>query len=200
MSMIEVELKFKLTEEEKNRLIENAQFIEVHEFTDEYYDRPDYSLSTNDIWLRTRNDTFLLKLPVQNMSETLKKQKNSPKHEVEDHCEILSHLNIEQEHEALKDNLATANIKPLYKFKNIRKKYSKEGFVIDLDIAFFDDFTYETCEIEIAVQDSTEVDEAIKKIEAFAQKHGIEVTHVEGRLIEYIKRKNPEHYKKLLLN
>jgi len=83
---------------------------------------------------------------------------------------------------------------PLYTFKNIRKTYTKNGFTIDLDTAYFDDFTYEMCEIELEVDNTANVDTALKKIVAFAQEHGLTVKPVEGRLIEYLRRKHPDHY------
>lgn len=86
---------------------------------------------------------------------------------------------------------------PLYKFRNIRKKYKKGIFTIDVDKAIFDDFIYETCEIELIALEEKDIDTTIKKIEDFALSHGIKISQVEGRLIEYIRRKNPSHYMRL---
>lgn len=194
--MFEVELKFILTQVEEARLLQNATFIEQQEFFDVYYDDIHYSLSTNDIWLRTRNDKWVLKIPIHTNNLSLKEQKNSPKLEIEEPNEILKYLNINSKFE-ISEDLANASIIPLYKFRNIRKKYIKDHFIIDIDKAFFDDFTYETCEIELTVQRESDIDNAAKRIEEFALQHDIKISHVEGRLIEYIKRKNPAHYQKL---
>lgn len=87
--MFEIEMKFKVTSEQKTKLIENAEFINKEIFTDIYYDSCDYKLSLNDVWLRTRNGDFLLKVPIQTKGcELLKLQKNTPKKEIQDITEI----------------------------------------------------------------------------------------------------------------
>ncbi|MEB3701720.1 CYTH domain-containing protein [Candidatus Bealeia paramacronuclearis] len=194
--MFEVELKFMLTDAEKSHLLEGAVFVEHQNFVDVYYDDKNYSLSIKDVWLRTRNGKFVLKLPLSTTNSSLKMQRNFPKHEIENERDILSHFNILQNistHEDLVEN----GIYPLYQFRNMREKYVKDGFIIDIDKAIFEDFIYETCEIELVVASESEIEHAIKEIEDFAKRHGIKVTHVEGRLIEYIRRKNPRHYEKL---
>lgn len=218
--MFEVELKFILTKDQEKRLLENARFIKEEHFEDIYYDDKHYYLSTNDIWLRTRNDKFLLKLPIPTTNSALKKQCNSPKLEIESHEEILKHLNISFITNNINNasntidstntvNTNTANINickilkdagiiPLYRFQNIRRKYKKDKFIIDLDKAIFEDFTYETCEIELVVPSEKDIEKGTEEIIEFAAKHQIKVEKVEGRLIEYIRRKNPEHYQKLM--
>lgn len=74
---------------------------------------------------------------------------------------------------------------------------ARDGFTIDLDKAIFDDFTYETCEIKLIVNHEREIDSALNTITRFAKTHGMSVKPVEGRLIEYLKRKVPEHYQAL---
>jgi len=197
--MIEVELKFILTEAEEKRLLEGATFEKTQEFEDVYFDYQDYRLSTNDIWLRTRNEKFILKLPMPTQNPSLKEQRNSPKHEIENHDEILRYFNIKPQSN-LHNDLMRIGINPLYQFKNIRRKYRKDSFIIDLDKAVFPDFVYETCEIELEVAYEHEIDEGIQKIITFATEHAIQIKHVEGRLIEYIRRKNPEHYQKLVFS
>src|SRR3990167_7926273 len=61
--MIEVEKKFSLSEAEKRRLTEGAEFLGERIMRDVYYDSPDWSLTTKDIWLRERNGAWELKLP-----------------------------------------------------------------------------------------------------------------------------------------
>src|SRR5438128_2889412 len=92
--MFEVEIKFLLNNAEKTRLLEGALYVSEQHFTDVYYDNQEYNLSTNDIWLRTRNDKFILKLPISTNNASLKKQHNTPKLEIEDVHDILKHLKI----------------------------------------------------------------------------------------------------------
>ena len=62
--MIEVEKKFLLTNEEKERLIEGAEFLVEKKQSDVYYDTADYKLTLKDWWLRSRNGIFELKVPL----------------------------------------------------------------------------------------------------------------------------------------
>ncbi len=190
---IEVELKFILTPEQEELLLAHATFVKKIEFTDTYYDTTGYGLTTKDIWLRARNGKFVLKYPLATTSDVLKLQYNAPKQEIEDEETIRKTLSIPLGR-SLREDLIKSHIKPLYTFRNIRKKYSKNGFNIDLDTAIFDDFTYETCEIECEVGNAAEIDAALEKIVAFATAHGLSVKPVEGRLIEYLRRKHPTHY------
>ena len=150
---IEVELKFLLTTKEKHRLLADSQYIDSYEFTDVYYDAKNYSLSCNDTWLRSRNGKFMLKIPIETTCEALKQQSNSPKREIIEEDRIRKELSLPNNN-SLEQDLFEANILPLYTFKNYRQSYQKEGFHIDLDSALFDDFTYETCEIEMSVERS----------------------------------------------
>jgi adenylate cyclase class IV len=190
---IEVELKFLLSQEEEIKLLDGASWIQTREFTDIYYDTKDYSLSSNDIWLRSRNGKFILKSPLACTSQALKTQANAPKREIEDESCIRQMLSL-QKGDKLHEDLIQANILPLYTFKNHRRSYTKDGFVIDLDQAIFDDFTYETCEIETLVRDQSGIEKALQRIIAFAESHGLSVKPVEGRLIEYLRRHHPDHY------
>lgn len=47
--IFEVELKFLPTEDQKNLMLKELEFINEENFTDVYYDRVDYSLSLNDV-------------------------------------------------------------------------------------------------------------------------------------------------------
>lgn len=193
---IEIELKFILTPEQEQLLIQNAKFINEIEFVDIYYDTLSYTLSTNDIWLRSRNGKFVLKYPIINSHKSLKTQNNSPKNEIEDENEIRKMLSISC-NSSLHQELINAKIIPLYKFKNIRRTYQIEEFRLDLDKAIFDDFEYEICEIETLVSDQSEIDHAIKKVTEFARSYGLTIKTVEGKLIELLRRKYPDHYRLL---
>lgn len=61
--MIEVEKNFAIGPEDKKCLTEGATLLARKVFTDVYYDSPDYALTGNDFWLRTREGKFELKVP-----------------------------------------------------------------------------------------------------------------------------------------
>jgi adenylate cyclase class IV len=193
----EVELKFKITPIQKAALIKQSKFLSKKSFVDIYYDTPCYKLSLNDVWLRTRNNVFLLKVPINGQDyDLLKLQTNTPKNEIEDLIEIrrILNLNANIEHtENLHADLIKAGYLPLYTYHNIREKYQHDKFIIDFDTATWNDKTFEVCEIELLVEEEN-IPQALTKIENFAKNNGLSIEPVEARLIEIIKIQNPEHY------
>lgn len=123
-------------------------------------------------------------------------QHNTAKHEIEDEQQIRHELKL-QAGRSLKEVLLGAGYQPLYTFTNFRRKYQKDGFIIDLDCAYLGDVTYQLCEIEVVVATADEVAKATAGIIAFMKKHGIAVAPVEGKLIQLIKLTNPEHFQAL---
>ena len=199
--MIEVELKFVLSKEQKDLLLSNANFLCQETHTDVYYDSEDYSLSLKDFWLRKRNDKFTLKIPATTKDSVKSFQKKIvPKYEIEDEDEIKKIFQITS-NERLETALKESKYMPLYQFSTTRSKYEKNGFIIDIDISNFDNnLSYEICEIELIVNDEGEVNNALQKIKNFAQEHSITMqTDVEGKIYFYIRHKNREHLN-LLIN
>lgn len=191
--MIEIEIKCKLTPEEEAALLKDATFVSEEYLTDIYYESATYELSIKDFWLRTRNGKFVLKMPAATHS-LLAVQANTPKHELEDEQEIRTVLKLSPLG-TLKEALAQAGYNPMYTLSKTRKKYSKEGFVIDIDHAIFaEKITFDLCEIEVMVKTPEEIDDATQKLVAFAQRHGITIGNVPGKLIALIKITNPKHF------
>jgi len=191
--MIEVEKKFILSEQEKERLIKDAEFLSERVFTDIYYDTEKFLLTSQDKWLRSREGKFELKLPLHKGRERLADQYD----EIEDEQKIKQVLNLSP-NKNLADNLIKAGYSPFCTCKTTRRKYKKELFIIDLDIVDFQDFTYNIGEIELMVNDKSEVGGAIKKIMNFAKAHNLTVAPVRGKIIEYLKRVKQNHYQTLV--
>ncbi len=189
--MIEVEIKCKPTPEQEAALLNGATFVREERLTDIYYDSPTYELSLKDFWLRTRNGSFVLKTPATTCP-LLAQQANTPKHELEDEATIQTTLGISGE--TLKNALANAGYAPRYTLTKIRKKYTKDGFIIDIDHATFEHLSFHLCEIELMVDTPEEISEATNKIVTFAKNHGITIENIPGNLIALIKEVNPEHY------
>ena len=99
--MIEVEKKFILTKKEKERLIKGAEFLNEKVFTDIYYDTNDFSLTSNDRWLRSRDGKFELKIPIHQGADRLIDQYN----ELEDEQKIREALNLFSQR-SISDDLA----------------------------------------------------------------------------------------------
>lgn len=189
--MIEVEIKCKPTAEEKAALLKGAAFISEEYLTDIYYDSKSYELSLKDFWLRTRNDKFVLKVPAAACS-LLATQANTPKHEIEDEQEIRTMLKLSSQG-SLTQALSIAGYNPLYTLTKTRQKYTKSGFIIDIDHATFGDFTFDLCEIETMVQTPEEISLATQNLVAFAKQYGITLENIPGNLIALIKLVNPKH-------
>ncbi|MFH1253828.1 MAG: CYTH domain-containing protein [bacterium] len=190
--MIEVEIKCKPTLEQEIALLQGATFLGEEHLIDVYYDSAQYELSVRDHWLRTRNGKFVLKIPAATC-KLLEVQANTPKHEIEDEQEIRKVLKL-SEQGSLEQSLMTAGYHPLYTLAKRRKKYSKNGFIIDIDHSTFGSLTFDLCEIETLIEKPEDVNYAMQKLIEFAEAHGIILEPVLGSLIALIKSINPEHF------
>lgn len=191
--MIEVEKKFILNDQDKERLTKGAQFLNERVFTDVYYDTDIFSLTSKDNWLRSREGKFELKLPLHDGAKRLADQYD----ELEDEQKIREALYLPA-NGSLADNLAKTGYSPFCTCKTTRRKFKKEPFIIDLDIVDFQDFIYNIGEIELMVNDKSEVDGAIGKIMTFAKEQNLTIAPVRGKVIEYLKRAKPNHYQVLV--
>ncbi len=193
--MIEVEKKFVLTKENTERLIQGAMFLAERVFTDTYYDTDDYALTRKDIWLRTRDGKFELKIPLQGNSERIVDQYV----EIEDDNQIRRKLELPKDSDLLRD-LQKAGYKEFCTCETTRKKYKREPFVIDLDIVKFENFIYHIGEIELMVEKPSEVPAASQQIMEFARKQKLTLAPVRGKVVEYLKQRKPAHYEALVKN
>lgn len=191
--MIEVEKKFILTEKEKERLIKGAEFLNEKVFTDIYYDTNDFSLTSNDRWLRSRDGKFELKIPIHQGADRLIDQYN----ELEDEQKIREALSLFSQR-SISDDLARRGYYSFCTCKTTRRKYKKGLFIIDLDIVDFNHFTYTIGEIELMVNKKSEIKTAIGKIMSFAQEHNLNIAPARGKVIEYLKRMRADHYHSLI--
>lgn len=191
--MIEVEKKFLLTDQDRERLIQSADFLNEKTFTDTYYDRADFALTSRDKWLRSRDGRFELKLPLHQGTDRLADQYD----ELEDDASIKDALGFDGENN-LADNLINNGYRPFATLTTTRRKYRKGDFIIDLDVIDFGSSTYTIGEIEMMVTDKSEIEGAVERIVQFAGEQGLTIAPVRGKIIEYLKRINPDHYKALV--
>ena len=191
--MIEVEKKFILNEQDKERLTKNAEFLNERVFTDIYYDTEFFSLTSYDKWLRSREGRFELKLPLHEGADRLADQYD----ELEDEQKIREALNLPL-NGSFADDLTKAGYVPFCICKTTRRKYKKGLFIIDLDIVDFQDFTYNIGEIELMVNEKSEIESAVEKIIDFAKMQNLTIAPVRGKVIEYLRRARPSHYQVLV--
>ncbi len=190
--MIVVEKKFQFTLEQIERLIDGSEFLGEHKITDAYYDNSIYSLSSNDMWLRCRDGRFELKLPMHQGESKLIDQYEEIENE-----DLIREIFAIPKIKSFTEDLADLGHAPFCEFVSIRKKYRKGKFIIDLDFVQYLDFSYSIGEIELMVENKDDISFAINEIEKFAAEHGLSIGPVRGKVIEYIKRKRPDHYRVL---
>lgn len=190
--MIEIEHKFILTSAQEKRLKKGAKFIGEKVFTDTYFDKSNYELTKNDIWLRTRDRQVELKMPIEKdaASETFCNRYDEFVLEEE----VRQMLNIPQGGALLLD-LKTAGYLPFVSITTRREKFKKQNFNIDIDAC---DFGYSVAEVELILEKDTEVKNAEQLIARFAKEHNLQIAPVRGKVVEYLYRESPDHYKILV--
>lgn len=190
--MIEIEKKFILTPAQEKRLKKGAKFLGEKVFTDTYFDKHNYELTKNDIWLRTRDKQVELKMPLETEEKNEYLCNRYEEFEVED--EVRQMLNIPKGGEFLID-LKTAGYVPFVVITTRREKFKKEQFNIDIDAC---DFGYALAEVELMIENAEEAREAERQIADFAARNDLNIFSIRGKVVEYLFRKSPEHYQLLL--
>lgn len=187
--MIEVEKKFLVEENDIPKLLVEADFLNEKKFTDTYWDTLNYSLTTTDFWLRSRDGRFELKVPMLGGGKRVIDQYE----ELESDEQISDKLNLPRG--ILEEELRKNDYKPFATITTLRKKYKKDGFIIDVDEL---DFGYNIVEVELMVDEKIEIDTAVQKILSFAHRYNLSVNQVRGKIVEYIRRSSSKHYKALV--
>jgi thiamine-triphosphatase len=178
-------------------------FLSEKTFTDVYYDNhsANYPLTSDDIWLRQRDDMWECKTPV-NLTASMDSY-----NELKDTDAIKEFLNkkLKNNHnhpntpceykrfkEFLFDNY---NLAPFCTITTRRRSYLLNGnFTMDLDTA---DFGHSVGEIELIVESRGKIQDAEKRIALFMKEHdwffeteGV----VMGKLTAYISRFNQNQW------
>ena len=73
-----------------------------------------------------------------------------------------------------------------------------EDKYLDLDVVDSQDFTYNIGEIELMVNDKSEIENAIEKIMVFTKEQNLAIAPVRGKVIEYLRKMKPKHYQALV--
>lgn len=192
--MIEIEKKFKLTPEARDRLLIDARLIAEIVMHDIYYDTRTYNLTCKDWWLRNRDGRWELKRTLNPSGDRLGDQYD----EITDEQQIRSLLNLEK-NDTMIAAISKAGMVPFFDAVSHRTKYEKEGFTIDLDrVTAPPDFDFEIGEIEVLIEDESGANAALEKIRIFAEKNGLTFEPVRGKGVTYLKQYSPDHYHALV--
>src|SRR3989344_490822 len=187
--MIEVEKKFVFDEGSAKRITEGAEFLGEETFTDTYYDTADCTLIKNNIWFRSRDDKFELKVFIEGATDrSIDRQE-----EIEDEMKIREKLDLPLQG-TMTEILKNADYSAFCICTTVRKKYRKEGFTIVFDSAEFDDgFSPKIGQVELMMNNESEMKDASDKIAMFALAHNL-VSPERGKIREYLKEKRPTYY------
>lgn len=185
--MIEIEKNFDLSPGDKQKLLNGAVLVRVKSFTDTYYDDNLYSLTSNDYWLRKRDDRFELKVPLNKAGTD--RSITDQYRELENDEEIAKELKLEIRTN-LEKAIADANYKPFCTITTRRESYNKNEFHLDFDE--IPEMDYATLEIELMIEKEEGIQNAERRILEFANQHGIS-TPGQGKVIEYLMKNNPAH-------
>lgn len=187
--MFEVEKKFILKEGDEESLIKGAKPLGEYAFSDTYYDKGSYPLAKKNIWLRSRDGRWELKIG-ENEGGCGKKDSVDHYEKIETEGGIRKVLGVEH-YASLADDLEREGYKPVATFTTKRRSYKSGKFNIDIDEA---SFGYNVVEIERVIEDRQNADKAAEEIAEFAKKRGLEGGRVHGKVMEYIKQHDPQSY------
>ncbi|XP_019636882.1 PREDICTED: thiamine-triphosphatase-like isoform X1 [Branchiostoma belcheri] len=195
--VIEVERKFSFSEGSEEKLRKaGAVCKEESSFHDVYFDTEEFVLTLADHWLRKREGRWELKCPPASRDRaSLVEQYVELQHEADILKQLAAILNVRAG--SVDELVRRASCEPFCNFQTDRKTYTLEGgFKIDLDQT---DFGFRVGEIELICQKQDDVPEALRKIDALAEKLGfVSKTKIPGKMSAFLKTFREKHYDALV--
>jgi len=190
--MIEVEEKFELNNQALRQIRKHCDFVNKTKNHDIYFDGPDYKLSANDIWLRSRNKKSELKYPIKVAGHFNYKEYDEPE-------EIYKKLNLKytaKDKNDFRKVLDKNGLIAIMDFESVRQKYKCGKFIIDIDNT---NFGFGLFEVETKVENEADIEQAEKEIYQFIKNCGIKTKHLySGKGVAYSRKFNPELLKVLI--
>ena len=190
-------------------------------FTDTYYDTPECSLTSNDVWLRRRDEKWEIKVPIAGDARRSGGERTVFR-EVEGAAGCLDELEKvlgtgeaevssgtkrderERERESANDELrlerfaASKAVAPFASFATTRAKFSLDGASIDVDCA---SFGHTVVEVEVLCGDANEVPAAEEKVNKVAAKLLLtEIGATGGKLETFLRKNCPKQLEALVAN
>lgn len=191
----EVEMRFQFTKEVEEKISKISELISYTTFQDSYFDSENYELTKNNNWLRKRDSNFELKIATADSQRggvcSFKEISEIPIIQ----NELAKMLRVDMN---LKDMTNQGVLLPYSSFRSFRRKYKFNEFTFDFDET---DFGYRVGEVEIMVNNEF-VHQAREKVEKLFKSLNLQKSNTNGKVIEYIKMKNPKHFsilKKMIL-
>ena len=153
--MIEIEKKVILTKEKLDEIIKKASFIKEVRIQDSYFDTLDYKYTSNNTWIRKRDENFEVKVGLSKRNSSFNQYE-----ELIDLDEIYKFFNI-KEKISIENFFKKNKIFKFISFLTIRKKYKLGEFILDIDLANYKDCEYRICEVELLVDNKDKVVESV---------------------------------------
>lgn len=189
MASIEVERKFRVTPLIRSSLVLRTHATKRFSFEDCYFDE---HLASRDMWLRKRNDTWELKIPIN--STTQKSSAETVYRELTGSAvwRELGDDSIERESLLEYARLKTDRMEFQFKWRSYQVS-------IVLDACTSEDgFQYDVGEIEVLVDDDCEVEAASRALAEVSLEYGIgEMHQCEGKLLRYLREKRMPLFERL---
>lgn len=195
MQQIEIEKKVKLDPHHIKQIEEKGIFVKEVQFRDTYFDRADFYLTTQNIWLRQRESQFELKVGVKRANGSIDRYE-----EITGEEKILTYLNLPSNFsENILDTFSHLGIIPFSSFTTQRRSYILGECSVDIDVANFGDLMYRVGEFELLVSNIDQVRKAEEKIKNILRQMKIDLSVVmPAKLTYYLYHKRQEHYKALI--
>ena len=198
MAKIEVEKKFNFDQADLDEIKSIATLEKKIKIIDNYLDNQQYDLTLKDMWLRSRSidsggGEWELKVP-QNKGVSILNRDLDRYKEITSEEEIIQILNLSGKAsfaQILRDN----GYKIFAPIVTERQKYKFRDFSIDIDQM---NEGLSIAEIELLVDRDDEVENAKQRIFELANKLNLTIEPVEGKVIQYIKFNNLNHYRALV--
>lgn len=187
--MIEIEKKFALRPGDEDRLLDGAEFLKEVVIDDTYWDTAAFAMTGKDWWLRKRDGAWELKIALHKPGNAVDQYR-----ELETEAEIRDAIGLAANGE-FETDLRAAGYAPVIPIVTTRRKYRDGEFHIDVDAA---DFGYAIAEIELMVEDEADMNAAAERVMRYAEARGLSTENIRGKVLEYLVRFRPDHYRALL--
>lgn len=192
--MIEVEKKFILSPAAEARLLEGARFISETKFRDIYFDTVDQKLTSQDWWLRQREEKYELKIPLHSAVPGFTGDQYE---EVAGEAKVARRLGLSLDNKSLSVCLFENGYEVLADIITTRRKFKRDEFTFDFDVA---DYGYRIAEVELSVESVEEAKEAADKIMNLVRACELSPSSspLRGKIMEYLYRFKPAKYNFLI--
>lgn len=200
-SHIEVECKFRFTDDSERRIREVGHSVGSVEFTDVYWDsHAVFPLTTRDMWLRERNKKWELKLPLSFDGQEKTVDVYDELHGFEKIQTYLERLPFLAHAYDGQLPMTKLGLKPFAKITTFRASYllDFENVRVKVDLDRADGYMIGECELILEKQDAQGIVRASEVLGEFCKTFELDTSPpIRGKVLEFIHSNSQRHYKML---